>query len=46
MSENARRLGRPGAAKAIVDTVLNEVQPEPRRISRKEEKMMREAVEG
>jgi hypothetical protein len=46
MSANARRLGRPGAARAIADAVLNEVQPEPRRISRKEEKKMREAVEG
>ncbi len=46
MSANARRLGRPDAARTIVDTVLHEVQPEPRRISRKEEKKMREAVEG
>ena len=46
MSANARRLSRPEAARAIVDTVLNELQPEPRRISRKEEKKMREAVEG
>lgn len=46
MSANARRLGRPDAARTVVDTVLNELQPEPRRISRKEEKKMREAVEG
>jgi processive 1,2-diacylglycerol beta-glucosyltransferase len=46
MSANARRLGRPEAARTIVDTVLHELQPEPRRISRKEEKKMREAVEG
>ena len=46
MSANARRLGRPGAARTIVDTVLHELQPEPRRISRMEEKKMRKAVDG
>ncbi len=46
MSANARRLSSPHAARIVADTVLHEVQPEPRRISRKEERQMREAVEG
>ncbi|HEY8904152.1 MAG TPA: glycosyltransferase [Chthoniobacterales bacterium] len=45
MAANARRLGRPDAARVIADTVLHELQEEPRRISRKEEKKMRAAVE-
>ncbi len=44
MGRNCRRLGRPGAACAIADAVIYELQPEPRRISRREEKKMREAV--
>lgn len=46
MGANARRLSRPDAARTVVDTVLHELQPEPRKITRKEEKQMREAVEG
>jgi processive 1,2-diacylglycerol beta-glucosyltransferase len=46
MSANARRLSSPNAARIVADTVLHEVQPEPRKITRKEEKKMREAVEG
>jgi processive 1,2-diacylglycerol beta-glucosyltransferase len=44
MAANARRLGRPDAAHVIADTVLHELSPEPRRISRKEVKTMREAA--
>lgn len=44
MAANCRRLGRPAAARTVADAVLYELQPEPRRISRKEEKKMREAV--
>jgi processive 1,2-diacylglycerol beta-glucosyltransferase len=44
MAGNCRRLGRPDAARVIVDTALHELQPEPRRISRKEEKKFREAI--
>jgi processive 1,2-diacylglycerol beta-glucosyltransferase len=44
MAANARRLGRPDAAHVIADTVLHELRPEPRRISRKEVKTMREAA--
>ncbi|MDD5200620.1 MAG: glycosyltransferase [Terrimicrobiaceae bacterium] len=44
MSANARRLGRPDAARVIADTVLYELQPEPRRISRRDEKKFREAI--
>lgn len=44
MAANARRLGRPAAAGVIVETVLHEVQPEPRRISKRDEKKSREAV--
>lgn len=46
MSEAARRLGRPDAARVIADTVLNELQSEPRRISRKDEKKFREAIDS
>lgn len=46
MSANARRLSSPNAARIVVDTVLHEIRPEPRRISRSEEKKMREAVDG
>jgi len=44
MRANCRRLGRPEAARTIADAVIYELQPEPRRISRKEEKKMRAAV--
>lgn len=46
MAASARRLGRPDAAHVIADTVLNELQSEPRRISRKDEKNFRKAIEG
>lgn len=46
MQEAARRLGRPDAAKVIAHAVLHEQQTEPRRISRKDEKRFREAIEG
>lgn len=45
MQEAARRLARPDAARVIVNTVLDELQPEPRRISRRDEKRFREAIE-
>jgi processive 1,2-diacylglycerol beta-glucosyltransferase len=44
MAANARRLGRPDAARVVADTVLHELRPEPRRISRREVKTMREAA--
>lgn len=44
MAANARRLGRPDAANVIVDTVLHDVQSEPRRISKRDEKKSREAI--
>lgn len=44
MRDNARRLSRPDAARVIADTVLNDVQSEPRRISRRDEKKFREAA--
>lgn len=44
MSANARRLSRPDAARTVAETVLTEVRPEPRRISREDTKRSREAV--
>lgn len=46
MRESARRLARPDAARVIARTVLDEVQPEPRRISRRDEKNFRKAIDG
>lgn len=44
MRENARRLSRPDAARVVADTVLNDIRPEPRRISREDTKRSRAGI--
>jgi processive 1,2-diacylglycerol beta-glucosyltransferase len=44
MSVRAKRLGRPNAARTVVDTIMSHPQREPEMISRKDEKKLRKAI--
>ncbi len=45
MAQNARKLGRPGAARFIASTVLSDLQAEPKRFTRREEKDLRKSMD-
>lgn len=44
MSSNARRLGRPDAARTIAHKVLSDILPEPKTYSRKDERQLRKSI--
>jgi len=46
MSENARRIGRPGAARAVAGIVLESAPRKPATISRQREKVLRKRLEA
>ncbi len=46
MSENARRLGRPDAARTIARTVMSDLQTEPKKFTRREEKSLRKSIDN